>query len=557
MHRALWLLIGLDIRSGFRNAFRGKRSWRRIGLVILVFVFVGMIAASQYASVMLTSEGRESLRSVRFGAAMPFWALLYLLATWLTAAADRGLIMRPAEIHFLIAGPFTTREILTLNLIRLMYRALASASILAIVAWAYMPNFWSGFVGIWMVLVVSLLVGMIASLSARRALPQVVRTLRFMLSMTAIAVVVYMIAEAARIVTSESETLDFSKVAAAASDTRMGRAILPPVAWMFAPLQQSQFWPTVPLQILTRLPIIAALVAIVYAVGGAFGEAATERTDRAIARRQASLRSGTISSGRVIRQLAMPDLGRWGGVGSVAWLELNQAIRLMPRFMFYTATIITVILILPLVVNGERLDGLAGLGWMAGLTLYADFLLLLQFPVGFLGPVSQRVTLKLLPLPAWRIVLGALAGPMLPIVFTHTLVAALFLYLLKGQRYEVLQVAIALLPTSFVLTATIHLLGLWDIIKPRALQQRDALAAGRAMLSVWLFTFMMVPSIVIASICSLLLGIVSNTFEGYLWGAVIGMLLSAAGLLTALAYFFERWQPSAGLVEEDEQEFNR
>ena len=558
MHRALWLLLWLDLRSGIRGIFRGKRTWRQFGLILLVFLFVGMIAASQYASVSLSPDGGREVQSVRFGAAMPFWALIYLLATWLTAAADRGLVMRPAEIHFLVAGPFTTREILTLNLIRTAYRSFVSSFFLAVVAWAYMPNFWAGLVGIWLVLSVSLVVGMIASLAARNALPRVVRAGRVVISVVAIATLATMISQAVQSLNAQGSEIAFSQVAAAASETAIGRIILPPVQWMFAPLQARQFWPAVPIELLMRLPILGGLVLIVYAVGGAFGEAATERTDRALARRQASLRSGTTGTGSWFRTLSIPQFGRLGGVGSVAWMEITQALRLLPRFFLYTAAIVTVILVLPLVIKGERLDGAAGLAWLAGLTAYADFLLLLQLPIGFLGPISQRVTLKLLPLPPWRIVLGALAGPLFPLAIMHGLTAVLFTYLLRDQRWNVLQVSLAMVPVAFVLAGTINLLGLWNIIKPRALQQRDALAAGRAMLSVWLFAFMLVPTIILASLGAVLGGaLFGQTLSGYLAGSSLGVTLSGLALLAALAFFFDRWQPASGVLDEEEQELNR
>lgn len=563
MHRALWLLLWLDLRSGVRGIFRGKRSWRKLGLVLLVVLFVGLIAASQYASVALAqsgpgSSGREGLQSIRFGAAMPFWALLYLLATWLTAAADRGLVMRPAEIHFLVAGPFSTREILTLSLVRLAYRALVSALFLAVVGWAYMPNFWAGLVGIWLVLCVSLLVGMVASLAARNALPRVVRAGRWLISIVAVFVLVMMIAQAVKSLNDQGEQLDFSKVAAAAGRTPAGRVVLPPVQWMFAPLQERVFWPIVPQQLLVRLPVVALLMLIVFAAGGAFGEAATERTDRALARRQAALRSGTAISGNWVRKFAIPEFGRWGGIGSVAWMEMTQALRLLPRFILYTATIVTVILVLPLVISGERMEGAAGLGWLAGLTSYADFLMLLQLPIGFLGPASHRVILKLLPLHPWRVVLGALAGPLLPLAITHLLTGVLFAYLLHEQIGNVLLVSIVMVPVAFVLTATINLLGLWNIIKPRALQQRDTLAAGRAMLSVWLFAFMLIPTAILASIGASVGGLLSGgTLPGYLIGVAAGVSVSGCGLVALLAYFFERWHPASGSADEEEHEFNR
>ena len=558
MHRALWLLLWLDLRSGVRSIFRGKRTWRQFGLVLLVFLFVGLIAASQIASVSLSEDDAAALQSVRFGAAMPFWALIYLLATWLTAAADRGLVMRPAEVHFLVAGPFTTREILTLNLVRMGYRSFVSALFLSIVGWVYMPNFLAGIVGIWLVLCVSLLVGMIASLAARNALPRVVRAARLVVSVIAIGMLALMVSQAVQSLSDQGSDLSFSKVAAAAAETSVGRVALPPVQWMFAPLQSHQFWPEVPLQLLLRFPVLATLVVTVFAIGGAFGEAATERTDRALARRQASLRTGTSGGGNWLRNVSLPEFLRLGGVGSIAWMEMTQALRLLPRFFLYTAAIVTVILVLPLVISGENLEGTAGLAWLAGLTCYADFLMLLQLPIGFLGPISQRVILKMLPLPTWRIILGALAGPLLPLGLMHLATGVLFAYLLHGQRLDVVQVSLAMVPMAFVLTATINLLGLWNIIKPRALQQRDALAAGRAMLSVWLFAFMLVPTIILGSLGALLGGVILfHTLFGYLLGGALGVSLSGLGLLAALAFFFERWQPPSGATDDEEQELNR
>ncbi len=561
MHRALWLLLWLDMRSGLRGLIRGKRSWRKLGMVLMVLLFVGMIAMGQWANVRLGATGDAdsfvNVQRLRFGQAMPFWALVYLLAAWLTAAADRGLVMRPAEIHFLVAGPFTTYEILTLSLVRLAYRSLLSSLVLTAVGFAYMPSILSGFVGIWMVLTVSLLVGMIVSLAARNALPSVVRVLRRVLSIGALGLLVIMVMQSVQLLNAQGQSIDFSKIAAQASQTPVGQIVLPPVAWLFAPLQQPTFWPIVPIQFLWRIPILGGLVLLMYALGGAFGEAATERTDRAIQRRMAALRSGTAVQSGWLRRLTLPMPGRWGGVGSVAWLEMLQSLRLLPRFMLYTAAIVTLILVLPLVMQGERMEGNSGLVWLAGLTSYADFLMLLQLPVGFLGPASHRLMFKQLPLPAWRIVLGALAGPLLPVMVTHVLTGLLFLFLLRDQTLNVLVVCAALVPTAFVLAATINLLGIWNIIKPRALQQRDALAAGRAMLSVWLFTAMTVPSMILAALGALAVGLIFPTLIGCLCGAAMGLIVSSMVLVWLLSIFFDRWHPEAGISDEEEKELNR
>jgi hypothetical protein len=527
-------------------------------LGLLVVLFIAMIAGSQLLSVAMARGEGDVLQSVRFGQAMPFWALLYLLATWLTAAADRGLVMRPAEIQFLIGGPFPMRDIITLNLLRLAYRALVSALVLSAVLWAYASSFLASVAGMWLLFCFSLLVGMLASLSTRGSQPGAVRWCRRIFSAVAIAGLLTIVAQSLRSLEQLDQPVTFSRVAANAATTPVGQWVLPVVGWMFAPLQAHTFWPEVPLALLVRLPVLGLLAVGIYALGGAFGEAATERTDRALERRQASLRSGSTVSSRALRHWQLPLLPRWGGVGSVARVEMLQALRMLPRFLLYTSAIVGLVLVTPLYLNRAYLHGLAGLGWMAGLTTYADFLLLLQLPVGFLGPPGQREMLKQLPIPGYRVVLGALAGPLLPLAVNHLLVAILFAILLPDQRGNVLITALALIPLACVLAATINLLGIWDIIKPRALQQRDALAAGRAMLSTWLFGLMLLPTMLLAGIgavvSSLLLG---NSFRVYALGAALGTACACMGFVALLAWSFERWQPTAGQAGEEEREFER
>ncbi len=101
---------------------------------------------------------------------------------------------------------------------------------------------------------------------------------------------------------------------------------------------------------------------------------------------------------------------------------------------------------------------------------------------------------------------------------THIMTGLLFLALLRNQTAEVLVVWLTLIPAAFVLAATINLLGLWNIIKPRALQQRDALAAGRAMLSVWLFAALTVPSAVLALIGAIVASLFFDSWRDILRG---------------------------------------
>ena len=558
MHPALWKLLWLDWNSSLRQLFWVRRTWRQWVLFAFLVLFVVFFAGSQIISGWARQSAGELPQAARFGAGMPFWALLYLLATWLTAASDRGLVMRPADIHFLVSGPFRTSEIINLNLVRLTYRALISALVLASLGLAYVHSFLSALVGMWLLISTSLLVGILVSLAARLSLPAIVMWLRRLLTLVAISVLIALVTQSVQLANLRQESLVFSSLAAISSDTHLGKIVLPPIAWMFAPIRSDQFWPDVPTQVIMRIPILLGLCLAIHAVGGSFGEAATERTDRAILRRQSAQRSGFSSPANTFRHLRIPSFGYIGGIGAVAWVQLVQALRLLPRFLIYTTTVVSVILVVPTVMDRQRLEGLAGLCWLAGLTSYADFLVLLQMPLGFLGPVAHREVFKLLPIPTWRIVIGKLAGPALPLAVNHILTFILFWTILPHQRNELLQTALAMIPVAFVLIAAINLLGMWNVIRPRALQQRDALAAGRAMLSVWLFSMMMVPITFLAVVGAYCSSIVLGNYLGaYLLGGVAGIGVAITILILLLTRSYEAWQPVSGEARDEERELSQ
>lgn len=555
MHTALWQLLWFDLRGTLRELLNIRRNWRQLVLFFLMMFFIGLfVTARLWAS-------PSDLTAGRFGPAMPFWAFLYLAATWLTASADRGLVMRPAEIHFVAGGPFRDRDVITLSLVRLAFRALVSAGVLSLIALAYVSSYVSALIGTWLLISVSLLVGMLVALASRKAHSQIVKSSRRALTFLGVAVLLLMIYQSMHHVREAGEQPRVSVVAASAIETPIGQVVLSPLRWMFAPLVSPALYPTTLGQLPARAAVICGLIALIYLLGGRFLEATANRTDQSIAKRQTALRSGLAGSPKTMgwfNGIVIPTIPRLGGVGSVAWLQIVHSIRILPRFLVFTLTIVGVVLVVPVMVDRSRLEGWGAIGWMAGLTTYADFLLLLQLPVGFLGPIAQREVLKSLPIASWRIVLGQLAGPVVPLCALHVVTTVLFLYLVPQQWGQVLVTAVALIPAALVLIANINLLGAWNVIRPRALQQRDALAAGRAMASVWIFFAMLTPTVVLATTCSVLVGnLLWQSPMGFLLGASLGTLSAAPCYLMLLARSFANWQPSSAEGGKEETELDR
>ena len=553
MHSALWLLLKLDFSGSLRSLSVVLRSPKRLGLLLLMFGLLGTMLWAR-------STQSDQLGANRFGSGMSFWAFIYLAASWLASSADRGLVMRPAEIHFLFGGPFRSRDIISLHLVRLCVRSLLSAAVLSMVGLVYMPSFACGLVGLWILLAVSLLVGMNVSLMARSVHGTFPKIVRRLLTLSVIAITLAMIAQSVQLLGQRGESPQISSIAAAAPETAVGRIVLPALDWMFRPMTCSDFigecLPLMP----ARLVIVALLIGSIYLLGSDFSETSAMRTDQALARRQSALRSGSAAgTSSLARRFSIPlPPIHLGGITAIGWWQALHLVRILPRYLAFTIVILGLMVVLPSMVDSSTLSGQTGVLWLTGLTLYGDFLLLLQLPVGFMGPPAQREMLKTLPIANWRIVLGQLAGPFIPVVVIHCLTTAMFVFLFPIPWPFLLCTAIALIPAAWVIVANINLLGIWGIIQPRALQQRDVLAAGRAMISVWLFALLIIPAAIAAgltgAICEIVLGLQLPPKCGFILGCGVGCGLASTIYIALIARAFSLWQPSTAHRGDDEVE---
>ncbi len=87
-------------------------------------------------------------------------------------------------------------------------------------------------------------------------------------------------------------------------------------------------------------------------------------------------------------------------------MQIIHSIRILPRFLVFTVAIVGVVIVIPMTVDQSQLQGWGGMAWMLGLNAYADFLLLLQLPVGFLGPPAQRLCSSHCPFETGQLLSG-------------------------------------------------------------------------------------------------------------------------------------------------------
>src|SRR6516165_1284837 len=129
MPRALWLLIGLQIRAWLRFALRNVSSVRGVLVLLLgLFVFGSMIVSMLFNASMGNRPNTENLG--RFG---PLGLLAMCLMNFFLATGERVFSFRPAEVDFLFPGPFTRRQLLMYKVVGIVTATIFQCSFFMLV----------------------------------------------------------------------------------------------------------------------------------------------------------------------------------------------------------------------------------------------------------------------------------------------------------------------------------------------------------------------------------------------------------------------------------------
>src|SRR4051794_31241372 len=100
MDRALWLLIGLQLRGWGRAIVRGLRSPKGVLLAL-----VGLVIFVPWLILILTPRN-DALPPEVIRTNGPAFLLAYCLLNVLLSSGERAIYFSPAETNFLFPGPF-------------------------------------------------------------------------------------------------------------------------------------------------------------------------------------------------------------------------------------------------------------------------------------------------------------------------------------------------------------------------------------------------------------------------------------------------------------------
>jgi hypothetical protein len=473
LNRALWLLLGLQMRGWLRHLCRGMRTVRGTLLVLIgLAVFLPWLLAVLSFPV---SGGVDARFLGRYG---PASLLFYCVVNFLFSSHERAIYFSPAEVQMLFAGPFGRREVLVYKILLALFVSLPATLLMAAIV--RVRDGWPPAVltGLLLLGIFMQLFGMVLGLLTNTIGARLFSRGRKIVAGLVLVLGIAMLAQASVISGWQP-----GRWAAQVFDTPVYHVVSWPLQSFFAAMRATRFWPDLLVPLATGLCVNGVLVALVFALDRHYQEASAAASARIYARLQrlrgrSAGAESTIAATRPGR-IDVPDLPWWGGVGPIFWRQLTSALRGLGRIVLVLFVLAGgIALPLGTIVEDEVPVGPT----VIGLGMWISIFLTALVPFDFRGDTDRIGILKTLPIASWKLVIGQLLTPILLLSMIHYLALAAALYLAPAHQGTILVMAAFVLPFNFVLVALDNLLFLLFPVRLAAATPGDFQAIGRNVL---------------------------------------------------------------------------
>jgi hypothetical protein len=533
MPRALWLLIGLQIRGWLRYATRNVSSVRGVLVLLLgLFVFGGMIASMLFNA--STGNRPDPAKLERFG---PLGLLVMCLVNFFLSTGERVFSFRPAEVDFLFPGPFTRRQLLMYKVV-----GIVTATIFQCLFFVLFLHTWGGlllatFVGAVLLMLffqfLTLTLTMLASTVGARAYSRGRRIVLVVLLLV-LAAVGFQVLH-----TGDDPQVTLTRL----EDSAPWQVIRTPLSWFVKAFRAEQLWPEFVQYGALALLVDLSLVGVLFALDAQYLEASAAASERHYQRLQ-RLRSGqgvlAASSFSGKARFSIPMLPRLGGVGPTVWRQLLMALR--SYVLIFLVFGLGLAGLIPLVISSkEGVQSSHIVATTAAMLVAFPFLLTPTVLCDFRGDVDRMEVLKALPIrPAW-LALGQLLAPSLVVAVVQAAVAVVGMVIL-GQ-FEPLLAAVPFfaLPVNFVFFGIENLLYLLFPMRMVATSPGDFQTSGRYMLIFFAKFLCLGPVILAALLAALIMALITDSLAAALATAWVVILTCGSALVPLVVLAFKRF----------------
>jgi hypothetical protein len=524
--RALWLLLGLQLRGWLRNMVRSLRTVKGALLAAVGLAVFSIWFGSLVLSTRSPSYTQDQIRE--WG---PAGLLLYCLLNVLSTSGERAVYFSPGEVSFLFTGPFGRRELLAYKLMLGFVFGLPTALFMTFVFQIYAHSFLAAFVGLLLTYQFMNLFATALNLAVSGFGARLFSAGRRALAAAAVALIA-VIAWQAGLLSNAGNAGDWLDRAV---HTDVWRAASLPLRYFFDAFLSERLWPDLAWNAALALAVDAALVGLIFGLDANYLEASAAASARIYARLQRVRRVGPSAAARGGALFSLPMPPYLGGTGPILWRQLTTATRGTTRLVIALVIFaIAMIIAWTAVEDQNRQAALPVLVGVGGLMM--TFLTTLA-PYDFRGDVDQMAVLKTLPIAPWRLALGEVLTPVL--IFTLIQWAALgAMRLLSGRPEPLLVAAAAFAPVyNFILFGVENMLFLLFPTRVMVTTPGDFQAMGRSVLA----QFAKVIGLGGAAVAAAVAGVIAYWASRYNVAVGLAAAWLAAALFAALLVPLMGW----------------
>lgn len=540
-HSALWKLIRLKWRGGFRQLWRSLKTLRglvQVGFILLMmayglgstFFFGRMSATTPEAVALMTDRLRDVAAFGLFG--FTTWALLF-------STGEATVYFTASEVAFLFPAPFQRRHLLTYKLLQSL-GGLTFVSFLLSLFFARSLWLWlGGFIGVVLTLsfvqLLTMNVAFVRQVLEAKSNTLLRRVLGYSISLWVLIAVTQMVLDA--------PSGDVAALATSFRGSTSGRWLLAPFdvfARMIFASDPVSFGVSTGLVLLLDLSLLAAA----YRLDGLSLEAALAISEKLTTRiKMAQTKGAWHLFGSPTSQVArrrLPRLPFWGGIGPIVWQRVTTNIRTSVKLFALLGGAVLLAGGLALTIHRKTPDQpFAGAGAGIGVMVYVSFLICMSLQ----NEIERVGYLKSLPLRSTAVVLGELLG----FVVLLSLVQGTFFLALCGLMPSIagwlVCAAVLSLPLNFLLFGIDKLIFYLYPTRMAKGAPGDFQKAGRQMLFVFMKMLLLGGGLTLVGLAVIPGAMLRSPLLAVIPAAAV-LLAECAGLVPLLTYAFHRFDPS-------------
>ncbi|TWT99030.1 putative ABC exporter domain-containing protein [Neorhodopirellula pilleata] len=526
---ALRQLIWFQSRAAFRQGWRRVKTPGGALLTLVLLVCVGFAVIPSIAMAFLNPSIFESSTPSVFPSFMPL--MMFVIASQMVASETGKKLMelRPPELQFVLAGPFTHSQILSYRLTTMAISWSILSAFFSLVSLPYVENGLSAYLGI-------LLGGaFVFSLSFLRALliprwsPQANRWVLVGLRSALVALIL----EAAFLISRHPDWLSHDGVLLLIDSSYLATWF----AFPFTPFSYLLFGAINGAMIANALIgtlMVVGSVACCYRLNDGFSELAVE----GVARRQERL--SRISDGNVYarkpkhieRKRGLPMLGWWGGIGPVAWSQMTITWRrtgTLLTWLIAAALVTAVALAIGMRTGSLRLESNSRLIFFLVAMIaasYLGFIVSMITQSGFSIKQSLLTWYQTLPIRSVPLAIGMAMGSV-GLMFAIRMSAAAIGWAVTNQSFaDTVAILVGFIVIDIAIASVLNSVAAATPLRITTAGTPDIFQGARAMVFMLAATIVMIPIGLAAGLGALI--------GGLWWGfAIVPCVLSAAMVVLA------------------------